>query len=118
MADRPVDPKGPKMTIPTQLVLRAMIADPTKEFYGLELGQLAELASGTIHPILARLEGCGWVESRWEDQDPREIGRPRRRYYQLTPGGVAYGARALQRVRTPAAMLARLVPRPVTGGGC
>jgi PadR family transcriptional regulator len=96
------------MTLPTQLVLRALIADPARERYGLELGELAELASGTVHPILARLEACGWVESRWEDQDPHEAGRPRRRYYRLTPDGVVSVARALDRSRTPAPLLARL----------
>ena len=107
---------GPKMTLPTQLVLRAMIAEPTKEMYGLEIGQAAELASGTIHPILARLEGCGWLESRWEDTDPHQQGRPRRRYYRLTPDGIVYAARALDRVRTPAPLLHRLNPGPATGG--
>ena len=101
---------GPRMTLPTQLVLRAMIADPTHEMYGLELTQAAELASGTVHPILSRLEGCGWVESRWEDVDPKRAGRPRRRYYRLTPDGVQYAVTALARVRTPAPLLARLNP--------
>jgi PadR family transcriptional regulator, regulatory protein PadR len=85
------------------------------EVYGLELARLAELASGTVQPILARLEICGWVESRWEDQNPSEIGRPLRRYYRLTPDGVVYAVRALDKVRTPAAVLARLHPRPATG---
>src|SRR4051794_4470419 len=105
--------RGPKMTLPTQLVLRAMIADPTREMYGLEIGHAAELASGTIHPILARLEACGWVESRWEDLDPHEAGRPRRRYYRLTPDGVVHAARALDRIRTPKLLLNRLNPGPV-----
>ena len=48
---------GPRMTLPTQLVLRAMLAEPTQEMYGLQICQAAELPSGTIHPILARLEG-------------------------------------------------------------
>jgi len=111
-----VDGRGPKMTLPTQLVLRALMADPSKEFYGLELSQLAELASGTVHPILARLEACGWVESRWEDQDPHQVGRPRRRYYRLTADGAVYATRALDRVRTPASLLARLNPDQAFGG--
>jgi DNA-binding PadR family transcriptional regulator len=45
-----------------------------------------------VHPILARLEGVGWLQSRWEDIDPRTEGRPARRYYRLT----AEGARAAQ----------------------
>jgi DNA-binding PadR family transcriptional regulator len=98
------------MTLPTQLVLRAMISDPSREMYGLEIGKAAQLASGTIHPILARLEGWGWLRSRWEDLDPHDAGRPRRRYYRLTPDGVVGAARALDRVRTSASLLSRLRP--------
>ena len=46
-------PSGPRMTIPVQLVLRAMLAEPTREMYGLQVCQDAGLPSGTIHPILA-----------------------------------------------------------------
>ena len=83
------------MTIPTQWVLRALLADPSRELYGLEIGTAADLPSGTVHPILARLEGVGWLESRWEDVDPREQGRPARRYYRLTSAGVEAARQAL-----------------------
>ncbi len=79
------------MTIPTQLVLRALLADPAQELYGVEIGTAAGLPSGTVHPILARLEGVGWLTSRWEEIDPRAEGRPARRYYQLTPDGARAG---------------------------
>ena len=49
------------MTIPTQLVLHALLTDPTKELYGVEIGAAAGLPSGTVHPILARLETVGWL---------------------------------------------------------
>ncbi|MGH3885119.1 MAG: PadR family transcriptional regulator [Pseudonocardiaceae bacterium] len=98
------------MTLPTQLVLRAMLAEPAQEMYGLQIGQAAELPSGTIHPILARLEGCGWLESRWEDIDPAKEGRPRRRYYRLSSEGTEYARTALARVHTPQALVNRLRP--------
>ena len=75
------------MTLSTQLVLRALLAEPAREMYGLEICEAAGLPSGTIHPILARFENLGWLESRWEDIKPRDEGRPRRRYYRLTAGG-------------------------------
>src|SRR5260370_18403028 len=78
---------GPRMTLPTQLVLRALLAEPAQEMYGLQICAAAGLPSGTIHPILARFEGLGWLESRWEDASPREEGRPRRRYYRLPEDG-------------------------------
>jgi PadR family transcriptional regulator, regulatory protein PadR len=106
---------GPKMTIPTQLVLRVLLEEPTKERYGLEVCELAGLPSGTIHPILARLENAGWLTSRWEDVDPREQGRPRRRYYQLTPDGTALARNALARSYTGRRVVAVLRPRTVDG---
>ena len=93
---------GPRMTIPTQLVLRALLEDPTRELYGVEIGAAAGLPSGTVHPILARLEGLRWVESRWEDIDPRAEGRPARRYYRLTATGVQSARAALARAYRPA----------------
>ena len=85
------------MTIPTQLVLRALLADPAEERYGVEIGRVAGLPSGTVHPILARLEGVGWLTSRWEEIDPRAEGRPARRYYRLTPDGLELARGALDR---------------------
>jgi PadR family transcriptional regulator, regulatory protein PadR len=106
---------GPRMTLPTQLVLRALLAEPTQEMYGLQIGQAAELPSGTVHPILARLEGCGWLESRWEDIDPAKEGRPRRRYYRLSAEGAGYARAALARVHTPRSLLSRLRPDMLGG---
>jgi|SRR6478609_1779411 PadR family transcriptional regulator PadR len=77
-----------RMTIPTQLVLRFLLEEPSEERYGYEIGESAGLPSGTVHPILARLEGAGWLESRWEDLDASTAGRPARRYYRLTADGV------------------------------
>ena len=78
----------PRMTLPTQLVLRVLLEEPGEERYGYEVGEAAGLASGTVHPILARLEGAGWVESRWEDVNSSDVGRPARRYYRLTADGI------------------------------
>jgi DNA-binding PadR family transcriptional regulator len=102
--------RTPRMTIPTQLVLRALLADPSKERYGVEIGAEAGLPSGTIHPILARLEGVGWLTSRWEDIDPRVEGRPARRYYQLTPDGLELARAALARAYSATARPAWLRP--------
>jgi len=86
---------APRMTIPTQLVLQALLE--ADEAYGAELGGQTRLPSGTVHPILARLEGLDWVVSRWEDIDPSAEGRPARRYYRLTESGRAQARAALDR---------------------
>ena len=101
---------GPRMTLPTQLVLRQLLDDPDREMYGLEICTSAGLPSGTIHPILARLERIGWITSRWEDIDPSKEGRPRRRYYQLDPNAASQIQAALHRAEKSSSALMRLRP--------
>jgi PadR family transcriptional regulator, regulatory protein PadR len=113
MASRAPDPR---MTMTTQAVLRALLEHPADEMYGLEICAKAGLPSGTIHPILARLEKAEWLESRWEDTDPREQGRPRRRYYRLSPDGAVRARAALARATETVAALRRLRPGMAAGG--
>lgn len=89
----------PRMTIPTQLVLHGLLE--AGEAYGAQLGAATHLPSGTVHPILARLEGLGWATSRWEDVDPSAEGRPARRYYRLTDDGRREARAALSRAYHP-----------------
>src|SRR5690242_8108560 len=91
----------PRMTIPSQRVLQALLADPSRPMYGAEIGGEAGLASGTVHPILARFEAIRWLESTWEDIDPRVEGRPARRYYRLTANGAEAARTALARAYRP-----------------
>jgi PadR family transcriptional regulator PadR len=107
---------GPRMTLPTQMVLRALLAEPTHEMYGLHICAEAGLPSGTIHPILARLEGLGWLESRWEDEvDARREGRPRRRYYRMTTDGAEQARIAMAQATTSLSTIAGLHTRPAGG---
>lgn len=55
-----------------------------RALYGWEIMQLTGLGSGTVYPLLARLEGRGYLISRWEEPGGR---RPRRRLYTLTDQG-------------------------------
>lgn len=68
-------------------LLNVLLEDPTAEYYGLELCQRADLLSGTVYPLLRRLEQRGWLASRIEDADPTDTGRPRRVLYRLTGEG-------------------------------
>ncbi len=100
----------PRMTITTQLVLQVLLDEPDQERYGFEIAEASGLRSGTVHPILARLEGMGWVQSRWEDIDPRKAGRPARRYYQLSAEGLPRAAHAMSRARTSVRQVRTLSP--------
>lgn len=83
------------MSEQTQRVLMVMLGDPDAQHYGLEVAKEAGIKSGTLYPILARLESAGWLTSNWEQVDPTVVGRRPRRYYKLT----STGAREAVRVR-------------------
>jgi DNA-binding PadR family transcriptional regulator len=84
-------------SLQTLEVLQLMVQQPTADYYGLELAKAAGIPTGTIYPILRRLEDGGWVESSWENIDPHQEGRPRKRLYRLTGFGVHEARRHLAR---------------------
>jgi DNA-binding PadR family transcriptional regulator len=94
-------------------VLKVFLEDPDQPRYGFELMKLTGMASGGLYPMLARLEGAGWLTRGKEDIDPRAAGRPARTHYRIT-GAAASAARMQlaelsERYRPPA--LARLRPQ-------
>ena len=76
------------MSLQTLRVLEAFLESPTDQLSGADVYQRCGIASGTLYPILLRLEAAGWFVSRWESIDPSVAGRPRRRLYRLTPTGL------------------------------
>jgi DNA-binding PadR family transcriptional regulator len=76
-----------KLTAPLERVLRVLVADPAASHYGYDLMKAAKLPSGTLYPMLARLQQEGLVDSQWEEQRPDTGGRPPRKYYRLTAEG-------------------------------
>jgi PadR family transcriptional regulator PadR len=77
-----------RMSLQTLKTLEAFLENPSDELSGTDIMQRCQLASGTLYPILLRLESAGWFVSRWESIDPSSEGRPRRRFYRLTPTGL------------------------------
>ena len=84
-----------RVTVPVAKVVSVLLAEPDAERYGLDLMKATGLPSGTLYPLLQRLQQAGWVAAHWEDIDPAAEGRPARRYYQLTAEGVTAGRQAL-----------------------
>ena len=103
--------QGPRITLPTAAVLRLMLEDPTGDHYGFALAEQTGFPSGTIYPILARLEASGWVTSYWEEGDPVVLERPRRRMYRLT----GHGAHAARDALTTTQRLLGVPPGPLPG---
>jgi PadR family transcriptional regulator, regulatory protein PadR len=75
-----------KMSPPLERVLRAFLDDPAAPRYGYDLMKAAGLKSGTLYPMLGRLEDDRLVTSAWET--PQQDGQRPRKYYQLTGEGI------------------------------
>jgi DNA-binding PadR family transcriptional regulator len=89
------------MTSQTLKVLAILMSRTQDKISGAEIARFTKLASGTLYPILMRLEDAGWVESCWETDDPHELGRPRRRLYQATGLGVKNARLAFREIILP-----------------
>ena len=75
------------LTYPTAAVLLAIRRGHR---YGFDLMDATGLPDGTVYPLLRRLERRGVLAATWEDEETaRADNRPPRRYYRLTPVGVA-----------------------------
>jgi PadR family transcriptional regulator PadR len=77
--------KTPRLSSETLRVLERFVARPTDWHYGYELSRETGLKSGTLYPILMRLEKHALLEARWV---MTEDGVPPRHTYRLMPNGL------------------------------
>ena len=83
-----------RLTRPTAQVLAALGKGVR---HGFDIIDATGLPSGTVYPILHRLEHANLVRAQWEPViRAREEQRPPRRYYELTGAGAKALAEALE----------------------
>jgi PadR family transcriptional regulator PadR len=74
-------------SIQTRQIFQALLDAPDDETYGFELVKVTGLPSGSVYPILRRLEDEKIITAREEAIDPN-ARRPRYRiFYRLTADG-------------------------------
>lgn len=103
-------PRVPNTSLQTRSLLGALAAKPQSWRHGYELSKLTRLKSGTLYPLLMRLEAQGMLASRWGA--PVAPGRPPRHLYRLTRAGLAL-AREREAMWTAAGAAGRLTETPV-----
>ena len=92
----------PRLSQPTLKVLKLMLEAPQEARSGADLSKTARIGSGTMYPLLARLEKAGWIAGAWEEVEPSEAKRPRRRLYKLTGVGRVRARAAFEEFQLPA----------------
>jgi PadR family transcriptional regulator, regulatory protein PadR len=110
-------PPRPTATKPLSLAAVAVLGAITNRIrHGFDIMDATHLPSGTVYPILGRLERDGYVRSHWEAQTTasREK-RPPRRYYEVTAAGAKALARSVEHYRTLGGRVPFAAPRrPLT----
>jgi PadR family transcriptional regulator PadR len=99
------------------VVVRAFLEEPSEPRYGFELMESLGISSGTLYPILAKLERQGWIEGRREEIDPSVAGRPPRRNYCLTDEGLMRARNALAELSSQLSPPRAVGIRPAISGG-
>ncbi|PZE66453.1 PadR family transcriptional regulator [Curtobacterium sp. MCBD17_021] len=98
-----------RVTAPTLDVVAALLAAEGPA-WGLQLIKVIGRPSGTVYPILERLERQGWIDSSWDDDAERS--GPRRRLYEFTADGRQAAAELIDARRAADAAAARPAARP------
>jgi PadR family transcriptional regulator len=107
--------KMPRLSPETLRILDEFIERPTDWRYGYELSRETGLKSGTLYPILMRLEKCKFLEARWVAAGE---GVPPRHTYRLTPNGLDWvRARLAEARRSPISHLDRSFRGPAFSAG-
>ena len=98
---------------PQALSVVAVLASADDWRHGYDLMSQAGVKSGTLYPLLMRLEAQGLLQARWVESP--QVGRPPRHVYQLTAAGrvwVASLAESLAALRAPSTPLRAAKARP------
>lgn len=67
-------------------MLAALAKAPSEWRHGYDLIRILALKSGTLYPLLMRLESQGFLEAEWQQSSTG--GRPPRHAYRLTAEGL------------------------------
>jgi DNA-binding PadR family transcriptional regulator len=78
----------------TKKLFATLLQQPRSWHYGYELSKRTGLKSGTLYPLLIRLNDQGLLEAKW--LEPETPGKPPRHAYKLSPGGLAFAREITQ----------------------
>jgi DNA-binding PadR family transcriptional regulator len=86
--------RKPNTSPQTRSLFEVFLADAPAWRYGYDLSRLTGIKSGTLYPILMRLEASGLLEAQWESAPA--AGKPPRHMYRLSASGMTEAAESLQ----------------------
>lgn len=106
-----------RVTAAVARILAIFLEDPDEPRYGFDLMERTSLPSGSLYPILIRLERAGWIIGDREEIDSSAEGRPPRRYFRLTAEGYPAAQQRVSQLHERLTVPPRARTRPNWQGG-
>jgi PadR family transcriptional regulator, regulatory protein PadR len=91
-----------RLTHPALRVVCFLLIELGEQRSGAEISKATKVGAGTLYPLLARLEAAGWLTSEWEEINPKQAGRPRKKLHRLTKIGQNRARAGLTDLQLPA----------------
>jgi len=92
--------RPPNASRQTRRLLAAMLEQPRSWRHGYELAKQTGLKSGTLYPLLMRLNDQGLLDACWKES--AQPGKPPRHMYRPTTSGLALAREQLTGARVGA----------------
>lgn len=90
-----------RVTVAFLRILAFFIGNEKKMYCGSDVMKQLNLPSGTVYPLLLRMTKAGWLDRELENVNPKEIGRPAKRFYQISATGLKEGKRLISSQKVP-----------------
>jgi len=79
--------EDPRLTKKGLKILGVFMDNIDNKLTGSDVMRESHTFSGTVYPILIRFEKAKWLKGEWEKGDPKQLGRPLKKYYKITALG-------------------------------
>ncbi len=80
-------------------IFSLLLQSTVRQNSGYSLAKNLGISPDHSYHMLARLEAGGFLDSEWENADTAILGRPRRRFYSLTPEGKTFATAKLRLIQ-------------------
>lgn len=90
-----------RVTVAFLRILELFIANDKSSYCGSDVMKLLNLRSGTVYPLLTRMTNAGWLSRELENVNPKLVGRPAKRFYQISSTGLKEGKRLISSQKVP-----------------
>lgn len=90
-----------QVTVAFLRILELFIANDKSSYCGSDVMRFLNLPSGTVYPLLTRMTNAGWLNRELENVNPKLVGRPAKRFYQISSTGLKEGKRLISSQKVP-----------------